>query len=118
MNMLKSKHLRVIAVFIFVCGAGSAVFIYLNAETAPVLPLGYDRFASKKYVRELERFGGKFAVLSAELSQWLGGLMHGKSLAVSIGILSLALAALVWYIGVQLPISHTMNDEDKTDHAM
>ncbi len=96
--MLSSKHLRVIALMILLFGLGSASAIYLTAEPTPVSPSEYDRFASKKYVRELERFGGKFAVVTAELSQWFSGLWHGRSLAIAIGILSLMLAILLWFI--------------------
>jgi len=93
--MLQSKHLRVIALMILLFGLGGGSYIYLTAEPTPVSPSEYDRFTSKKYVRELERFGGKFAVVTAEFSQWFAGLWHGKSLAIMVGILSLVLALLI-----------------------
>ena len=111
--MLKSKHLRVIALMILILGLGSASSLYLTAEPTPVNPSEYDRFTSKKYVRELERFGGKFAVLTAELSQWFAGLWHGKSLAVTIGILSLLLALLLWFMSTFLLIGNDIDRQDK-----
>jgi hypothetical protein len=114
--MLPSNHLRIIAIIILVVGLGSAIAIYVTAEPTPFDPSGYDRFASKKYIRELERFGGKFAVLSAELSQWLGGLWHGKSLAITVGILSLAMASLLWFIGTPFRISRDVDIQDSIDH--
>ena len=83
---------------ILISGLGGGCYIYLTAEPTPVSSSEYDRFTSKKYVRELERFGGKFAVVTAELSQWFAGLWHGKSLAITVGILSLLLALLLWFI--------------------
>jgi hypothetical protein len=114
--MLQGKRLRGIALAILIIGFGSAISIYLTAEPTPVNPFGYDRFASKSYVRDLERFGGKFAVLTAELSQWLAELWHGKSLAVVIAISSLSLALLLWYIGTSRQSSHEIDPEDRTGH--
>lgn len=98
---------------ILIFGLGSASSIYLTAEPTPVSPYEYDRFTSKKYVRELERFGGKFAVLTAEFSQWLAGLWHGKSLAFTVGILSMLLALLLWLMSTFLQIG---NDIDRRDN--
>jgi hypothetical protein len=83
---------------VLICGFGSAGAIYLTAEPMPVSSNEYDRFTSKKYVRELERFGGKFAVLTAEFNQWLAGLWHGRSLAIVVGICSMLLALLLWFL--------------------
>jgi hypothetical protein len=107
---VQSKHLRVVALLILIIGGGSAGSLYLTAEPTPVNSFEYDRFTSKKYVRELERFGGKFAVVTAELSQWLAGLWHGKALAVTVGILSLLLALLLWFLSTFPQIS---NDIDR-----
>ncbi len=112
--MSHGKRLRIIAIVILVVGLGSAISIYLTAGPTPFDPSEYDRFTSKKYVRELERFGGKFAVLSAEFSQWLGGLWHGKSLAITVGILSLSLALLLWFVSTPLRINHDVDTQDNT----
>ena len=96
--MFNVKHLRYIAILICILGLGRALFIYLTAEPTPVSPFGYDPFTSKRYIRELELYGGKFNVLAAEFSQWLGGLWHGKSLAFTISGISLSLAFLLWFI--------------------
>jgi hypothetical protein len=107
--MLQSKHLKIIALLVLIFGLGSASSLYLLAEPIPVSPSEYDRFTSKKYVRELERFGGKFAVLTAELNQWVAGLWHGKSLAVTVGILSLLLALLLWFMSTFLQIGNNID---------
>jgi hypothetical protein len=54
---------------------------------------------SKPYVRELERFGGKSAVLFDEFNRWFAGLWQGKALGVTIMWLSAATAILVYWIG-------------------
>src|SRR6516162_3975728 len=56
---LEPRHLRWLALAIVIIGLGSAVFLYVTASPPPQHPLGYDPFDSKKYVRELEVYGGK-----------------------------------------------------------
>ena len=113
--LLLSKHFRVMALMILLFGMGGAGYIYLTAEPTPVSSSEYDRFTSKNYVRELERFGGKFAVVTAELSQWFAGLWHGRSLAITIGMLSLLLALLLWFMGSFLQSSHDIARQDNPD---
>ena len=110
--MLQSKHLRVIALMILLVGLGSAGAVYLTVEPTPVNSSEYDRFASKKYVRDLERFGGKFAVVTAELSEWFAGLWQGRALAATVGILSLALAALLWFVSTCMQIDEAIDRQD------
>ena len=64
---------------------GLAIVLYVTAcSSPPPHPLGYDPFTSKKYVRELELYGGKINVLAVELRQWLASLWRGKALAYTI----------------------------------
>ena len=93
-------------VAILVLGLCSAILIYLTSdednsaneigyvvaggETYPIAPN-----QSKRYIRDLERYGGKAAVIFDEINRWFDGLWRGKSLGVTIGwisvIVSLAL---------------------------
>lgn len=112
--MLQSKHLRVIAIMILIIGFGSAIFIYLTADSTPVDP--FNPLVSKRYVRELELYGGKFNVLAADLSQWFAEIWHGKSLGGTVGILSLLIALLLWFISTPLQISHDAEAQDNTGY--
>jgi len=96
---LEPRHLRWLAYAIVIIGLGSAVFLY--ATTSPPLqhPLGYDPFDSKKYVRELERYGGKINILAVEFRQWFASLWRGKPLAYTIALLTFLLASLLWRMG-------------------
>jgi len=58
------RHLRWLAYAIVIIGLGSAVLLYATASPPPQPPLGYDPFDSKKYVRELEVYGGKIHIPS------------------------------------------------------
>ena len=75
------------------------MFLYVTASPPPPHPLGYDPFASKKYVHDLELYGGKINVLAVELHQWLASLWRGKALAYTVAVLTLMLASLLWFIG-------------------
>jgi hypothetical protein len=96
---LAPRHLRWLASGIFLLGIGLAVVLYVTAASPSPHPLGYDPFTSKKYVRELELYGGKINVLGVELHQWLASLWRGKALAYIIVVLTLMLSALLWFIG-------------------
>ncbi len=57
---------------------------------------------SKKYRLELERIGGKAAVLAVEFDEWFDGLWHGRRLAGTLAVLSVA-AALLCFLAAKLP---------------
>ncbi len=97
---LEPRYLRWLSYGILTLGLGLAVLLYMTASPSPY-PLGYDPFTSKKYVRELELYGGKINVLAVELHQWLASLWRGKALAYTIAVLTLMLSALLWFIGAR-----------------
>ena len=89
---------------VLIAGLCGAVLIYLtagdDADTAeayrivvvdgkayPIAP-----GESKMYVRELQRFGGKAAVVFDEFNRWFAGLWRGKSLAVTVGWIAVLLS--------------------------
>jgi hypothetical protein len=57
---------------------------------------------SKPYVRQLQLFGGKTAVLFDELNRWFAGLWHGTSLALTVAWLSVLAAAALFALGHHL----------------
>jgi hypothetical protein len=96
---LAPSQLRWLSYVIFTIGIGMAIVIYVTASSTPPHPLGYDPFASKKYVRELEVFGGKINILAVEFRQWFESLWRGKTLAYTIAFLTLMLSSLLWFMG-------------------
>ena len=98
---LEPRYLRWLSYGILTLGLGLAVLLYMTAASPSPYPLGYDPFTSKKYVRELELYGGKINVLAVELHQWLASLWRGKALAYTIAVLTLMLSALLWFIGAR-----------------
>src|SRR6266567_8115055 len=104
---LDPRHLRWISYAILILGICSAVFIYATASPPPEHPLGYDPFASKKYVRDLELYGGKINILAVEFRQWFDSLWGGKNLAYTIALLTVLLSSLLWRMG-----SHAASHRD------
>jgi hypothetical protein len=96
---LEPRHLRLLSYSILILGIGMAIFLYVTASPAPSHPLGYDPFDSKKYLRDLEVYGGKINILAVELHQWLASLWRGKPLAYTIACLTIIVSALLWCIG-------------------
>jgi hypothetical protein len=111
--MRRRLHLACIA--ILVLGLTSAGLIFALAEEAPEAAASYrivdgqvytvPQAASRKYVSQLERFGGKPAVLFDELIEWFWALWRGRRLAFTVGWLSV-LGALGVYLYAQYLTPH------------
>ena len=95
-----------------VVGLSSAAAIYLVADDEPestsyviVGDAAYpvDPTRTKTYVRQLERFGGKAAVLFDDFNRWFASLWHGKSLGLTVIWLSAFAALCVYLIARRYP---------------
>jgi len=104
-------NLYLISAIILVAGLGSAAFIYQAAVNDPGNASGYEVIGgfvysnngenSKRYIHDLERFGGKAAVLSDEFMRWFDGLWHGKSLAWTVACITIFLS-LCFFVAANL----------------
>ena len=94
--------MRLIAGLVLIVGLATAAAIYFTAEDEPQLSSSYviviDPAMTKTYVRDLERFGGKAAVLFDEFNRWFAARWRGKALGVTIAWLSIVAAALLFWI--------------------
>ena len=88
---------------ILVLGFATAVVIYLTAQPPPGNPLGYDPLDTKKYLHDLEVYGGKSNVLAAELREWFNSLWHGKRLAFTVAVITLIAAFAFKFFATPLP---------------
>ena len=107
-----SKRLYLVGTIILLAGLVSDVMVYVNPssdddETAEYEVVGKNvypgmQLKSKKYVHDLEMYGGKAAVLADELNRWFEDLWHGRTLAYTIAVLSivtsLSLFAVAHYL--------------------
>jgi hypothetical protein len=126
----RRSYLNLIGTIILLGGLVSAVLIYRTAENEANDVLGYEQGNgsfypvkpedSKKYLRDLELYGGKANVLADEFREWFVGLWHGKSLAFTVGFITILISSGIFYAasharpGLESDISHK-NDRDRTD---
>ena len=98
---------------ILLAGSGAASVIYLTAgedgdgavryEIINGVAYPVDLHTDKRYMRELQRFGGKPAVLFDEFGTWFAGLWRGKALASTIFWISLGAALGLFLFARSLP---------------
>ena len=105
------RHLRWLSYGILTLGLGLAICIYVTASPPPHPPLGDDPFASKKYLRELELYGGKMNILAVEFRQWFDRLWQGTHLAYTIALLTISLSSFLWFIGSPAASHHDTQAE-------
>jgi tetratricopeptide (TPR) repeat protein len=72
---------------------------------------------SKKYLRDLELYGGKANVLLDELRRGFMGLWHGKSLAFTVACISIFISFGIFYTANHLP-SHLKSDVPSANNAL
>jgi hypothetical protein len=93
---------------VLLLGLVSAAVIYIFApDDGGADPAG--QIASGRiYEYNIERIGGMAAVYAARFNRWLAGLWHGRSLAYTVAVLSVAIALVCFVVArmvyVRLPI--------------
>jgi len=128
---MKSKNLRrnfyLVTAAILLVGLVTAVLIYLMAESYPGRVLGYDMVGgsvspitpedSKKYMHDLELYGGKANVIADEFITWFDGLWHGRSLAFTIACITIFVSLGFFLVGSHLPSDAESDVRDEDDRA-
>jgi hypothetical protein len=92
-----------VAAVILAVGFVAAVVIYLTAAAAPDELLELSADTSKKYLRDLQLYGGTANVLAVELMTWFKGLWHGRSLAFTVAVITVAVCLGYLFLAVRLP---------------
>ncbi len=95
-------------VAILLGGLVAAALIYIvAADDGGSDPAG-EIASGRVYEYNLERIGGMAAVYAARLNRWLAGLWHGRPLAYTVAVLSVAIALVCFCVArmvfVRLPI--------------
>jgi len=115
------RTLYLIGTSILLLGLIGAATLYALAGEAPGNSIGYELVNgvvhpvapgdSKRYRHDLERYGGKMAILTDEFGNWFSGLWHGRSLAYTIGVICVALSGAIFLVATQLDSGR---DRDET----
>jgi hypothetical protein len=105
------KTLYLIGTSILLLGLVGAATLYVMAGDSPDIPTGYEVVNgvvypvasgdSKRYRHDLERYGGKMAILTDEFGNWFSGLWHGRSLAYTVGVISVAISGVIFLVATQ-----------------
>jgi hypothetical protein len=121
----RRTYLNLIGAMVMLVGLGSAIFIYWTAGQNSSNILGYEADGgsvypimpedSKKYLRDLELYGGKAAVLTEEFKGWFAGLWHGRSLAWVVAGTAILVSFCFFYAANQKS-SHVQSDVSNEDH--
>jgi hypothetical protein len=124
-NARLKELLRRGSLFVLVAGLCSALLIYLLAEEIPDDSLGYvvvngtlhplSTRDSKTYRREIQRFGGKAALVFDDFSRWFAELWQGKALGKTLAWLSVLTALGIYLFGEALGPDSTPGSENKRD---
>jgi len=95
------KRCYFITAAILLAGLASALTIYLTAgEDAPNPFAEFEK--SKKFTHEVERMGGKAALVANDLNKWFAGLWQGESLAYTVALITLLIAAGYYFVATAL----------------
>jgi hypothetical protein len=105
-NAELKKRLHLSCLIILVAGLCGAMLIFLLAEDIPDDSLGYvivngtiyprSTRDSKKYRYEVERIGGKAALLFDDLNRWFAELWQGKTLAKTVAWISILVSLAIY----------------------
>ena len=118
-NAELKKRLRLGCLIILVAGLCGAMLIYLLAEDIPDDSLGYvivngtvyplSTRDSKKYRFELERIGGKQALLFDDLDRWFADLWQGKTRGKTVALISIVVS-----LGIH-PFANSLGPDARSD---
>lgn len=94
-------RLSLIAAIVLLVGFGSSILIYLTAENVSDDVLGYEN--SKKFMHDMELYGGKANVLAYDFRRWFFGLWQGEALAFTIAFITIVISLGLFYLDRHLP---------------
>lgn len=97
----KARVHRVSRAILAIGFAAAAVIYFVNGASPDTS--GFELEESKKYLREMEVYGGKANLLASQLRHWFDGLWHGRSLAFTVAVISVLLALAYEFLGTPLP---------------
>lgn len=98
---------------ILAVGFGAAAVAFIVDRQRPENPLGYDPLETKKYLHDLEVYGGKANVIAAQFREWFSGLWYGKNLAFTIAVITVFVVLVVRFFA-RPPFPVGVEDAERT----
>ena len=109
-------RLDLLGALVLLVGLAGAILIYQRAENGAGGAVRYEEGSggyypitpedSKKYLRDMELYGGKANVIADAFKRWFVGLWQGKSLAYIVGCIAVITSFGVFYLARHLPSRH------------
>ncbi len=99
---------RHVAAGVLVAGCAIGFILYLAAP-APQNDIADQTNQTKQYLREMETYGGKANVMASQIREWFDGLWQGKTLGITVAVLSALLAVVVFLALIPLPTTADPN---------
>jgi hypothetical protein len=106
-----------VAAIILLVGFVSAVVIYVRAGSAPATLPEFSADYSKRYLRDLQMYGGTGNVLATEFRLWFDSLWHGKRLAYTVAVITLLLSLGHLFFTVYLPPLPSQDSQDDANRG-
>ncbi len=94
-------RIRQITGGILATGLCGATVIYLLAAPRGANPLGFEPEDSKKYLHDIEVYGGKVNLLATQIRGAWNDLWQGRNLAFTVAGLAILLAFAFWFIATR-----------------
>jgi hypothetical protein len=107
------RRYQLVATLIFIAGMGSAVLIYLTAGSSDDSSLVTDYENSKRFMHDLELYGGKANVIANNFMHWFDGLWHGQSLAFTVAFLTVVITIGYFLLARQLASNSASGPADE-----
>jgi peptidoglycan/LPS O-acetylase OafA/YrhL len=101
------------AIAILVLGLATAALIFVFAADDQDAEAAREVADGRMYQHNLELMGGKLMVFLAQFNDWFASLWHGTSLALTVAVLSVAIA--LGCFGVAYLMASMPPDESKPD---
>jgi hypothetical protein len=123
-NTKLQRYLYLTSAVILLAGLSCALMIYQTARNQLNDERGYEIVGgfiysstgenTKKYVHDLQLYGGNASVLADEFMHWFAGLWHGESLAFTIAWIAILSSLGIFIIARKLPTrSESDGDREK-----
>jgi hypothetical protein len=104
---MSSRRLRRVTAAILAIGLTTSLVIFFAAAPPAGNPLGYEPRDTKKYIHDLELYGGTANVLADEFRSWFAGLWHGRNLAYTVAVLTVLFVLAVRFFATLPPLPET-----------
>lgn len=89
-----------VTIVILAIGFGAAIVAFFAAAPQPANPLGYDPMDTKRYLHDLQMYGGTANVLAAQFRDWFTSLWYGRNLAYTIAVITVIVVVVYRFFAV------------------